>query len=140
MPVHFDYLHLGLTAVAIILLILWIFEMYRLKGVNARAREAETELADIKGAPGKHEFRLEQFSVLWYPTVTYDKKSFAIQEVKSGAPYCSKCGVPLSMGNGEFSCAKCGFKAPESVGNVAIIDQIADKAKAFFELRHPTGL
>ena len=136
----FDYFHIGLPASTFIALGLWIFEMFRLHSVRGRAELAEKELAKIKAEPSKHEFRLEQFGVLWYPTVTYEGKSFTIKEVKSGAPNCLKCGVPLSVGGSELSCGKCGFKCAESVASLAIIDQIAAKAKAFFELRHPTGL
>ena len=137
---QFDVIHMGLAAGALLGLFLWLFEVYRLKTVSARARVAEKELGEMKAVPGKHEYRIEQFDVLWYPTVVYDKKSFAIKEIKVGAPNCLNCGVPLSIGAAEFSCGKCGFKCPESVVSVSIIDQLSDKTKRFFELRYPTGL
>ncbi|PCI35996.1 MAG: hypothetical protein COB53_10435 [Elusimicrobia bacterium] len=140
MPANLDFIHLGLAAAALILLFLWVFEVFRLRAVRDRANAAEQELTKIHAAPAAHEFRIEQFGVLWYPTVHYKKKFFEIIDLKVGAPNCLTCGLPLSIGSTELSCAKCGFKCAESVASVAVLDQIAEKAKSFFQTRHPTGL
>lgn len=140
MPVQFDGIDIGLGVGFLITLSLWIFEAARRRRAIARAFAAERELGELKAAPGIHEYRIESFKVLWYPTVSYDRKTKEILSVKIGVPHCMECGVPLAAGRGEFSCGKCGFKAPESVVAVSIMDQITDKAKRYFQHRHPAGL
>jgi ribosomal protein S27AE len=135
-----DGIHIGLGVGFLITLVLWLFEASRRKAGVARAFAAEKELEGIKTAPGVHEYRVESFKVLWYPVVEYDRKSHAIKKITVGVPNCMECGVPLAAGSGEFACGKCGFKAPESVVAVQIMDQIAAKVKGYFELRYPTGL
>ncbi|OIO10668.1 MAG: hypothetical protein AUJ52_03665 [Elusimicrobia bacterium CG1_02_63_36] len=140
MPVQFDGIDIGLGVGYLITLSLWFFEAYRRRRAAARAFAAERELGELKAAPGTHEYRIEAFKVLWYPVVTYNRKSKEILSVKAGLPHCMECGVPLAAGRGEFTCGRCGFEAPESVVAVSLMDQITAKAKAYFLHRHPTGL
>jgi len=114
----------------------------RSRGASRRAEALAVELDKLRSAPHEHEYRIEQFDVLWFPTVIFEKGSSAEATAKSGLPHCRKCVTPLKAGDAgeEWACPGCGFKCPASVTDLTVMGTIEKTALQYFCERPPKEL
>jgi len=99
---------------------------------RARAEALQARLAELEGGPEVWEGRIEHFDVLWFPTVTADRRTRKVVSVKAGVPHCPKCAAPLVLARGEWACADCGVRRPESLADLMVVDSLAKQALAQF--------
>lgn len=96
----------------------------------------DEELRALKSRPERQEFRIERFDLLWYPAVTFSPGSQEIVAVSPGVPHCRACVAPLALNSGQWACAQCGARHPESLGDLMVIDSVTQQALKHFEERH----
>lgn len=106
-------------------------------GAKKRASDLEKKLSELENAPEKWETRIDRYELLWFPAVVADRKQRAVTSVAPGIPHCRSCIEPLSLNKGEWVCAKCGHRSPESIADLMITDQIGKEAVKQFLQRHP---
>jgi len=104
---------------------------------ESRAATLDGELKALRSRPEKHEFRVERFELLWFPTVTVSPREKTIQAVAPGVPHCKACLLPLALEKDQWRCRQCSALHPESLGDVQVTDSISSQALQWFQQRHP---
>jgi hypothetical protein len=99
--------------------------------------EALGELQALRSKPGKQEFRLERFELLWFPVVTFSEKDRSILSAAPGVPHCRACLIPLALNHESWDCRQCGGRHAASLADTAVTDAIVNEALRFFSERHP---
>lgn len=135
MPIDWRLIAAG--AAAVLAAAAYIKERLARVAARRRADTLEGELKALKSRPEKHEFRLERFELLWFPTVTASPQDKLIQSVAPGVPHCKACLLPLSLEKNEWRCRQCSAIFPESLGDVQVTDSISNQALQWFQQRHP---
>lgn len=131
-----------LGVVSLVLLILWLVARSRLKPFSERTAALEGEVRALRAKlaePPEHEYRIEQYNVLWFPRVKAPAKQGGEPQGKPGVPHCPKCIVPLKAGEAgrDWSCPKCDFHCPASVTDVVVMDSVLEIALRYFKERPP---
>lgn len=133
-----DTLHYMLGALALVLGLGAIWAGRGKGPLRAHAAQLAKELAALKSAPKEQEFRLEQYELLWFPTMTYSEKEKKILKAVVGVPHCIKCCVPIKvMDQKEWHCPRCEKRYPASVTDLTVMDSIEALARKYFVERHP---
>ncbi|MBI5241953.1 MAG: hypothetical protein HY926_15885 [Elusimicrobia bacterium] len=99
---------------------------------RARAEALQARLDEAAAAPEVWEGRIEHFDVLWFPVVAASRQSRKVISVKAGVPHCPKCAAALVLVRGEWACADCGVRRPESLADLMVVDSIAKQALGQF--------
>ncbi|MFA5140630.1 MAG: hypothetical protein WC728_15485 [Elusimicrobiota bacterium] len=117
----------------------WRRSKSALEAARAGAAKLEAQLAAQRSAPMEREYRVELFDLLWFPLVKADPAGKSVLEVQAGLPHCRACVAPLksAQGSSEWACPKCGARRPNSVADLAVIDDVKKAALALFRQRHP---
>lgn len=95
---------------------------------RARADALQGQLDAAAAAPEVWEGRIEHFDVLWFPVVTASRQTRKVVSVKAGVPHCPKCAAALTLARGEWACADCDTRRPESLADLMVVDAIAKQA------------
>lgn len=103
-----------------------------LDAARSRASGLQARLDEIDGRPEAWEGRIEHFDVLWFPVVAASRQTRKVVSVKAGVPHCPKCAVPLTLAHGEWACADCDTRRPESLADLMVVDAVAKQALAQF--------
>ncbi|MDD5629043.1 MAG: hypothetical protein PHU21_08260 [Elusimicrobia bacterium] len=115
----------------------WVLGRRGAAPAERRAAGLQAQLDELAARPLVWEGRVELFDLLWFPEVTASPKTHRVSSVKAGLPHCRECAAPLSLVGGEWACAGCQARRPESVADVAVTDMIAKEALRQFLQRHP---
>lgn len=137
MPIDWRLLAAAAAGVIVVSLVVVIKERLARLRSERRAVTLEAELKALKSRPEKHEFRVERFELLWFPTVTASPQDQTISSVAPGVPHCKPCLMPLALERGQWRCRQCAALHPESLGDVQVTDSITSQALQWFQQRHP---
>lgn len=124
-------------AVLVLAAIAYLKERLARSKAEARAATLEGELKALRSRPEKHEFRVERFELVWFPTITASAQDQVISAVAPGVPHCRACMLPLVLEHQQWRCRQCAAQHPESLGDVQVTDAITNQALQWFQQRHP---
>ena len=113
-----------------------------LAGRGRRKAQAERdaalgELQALRSRPGKQEFRLDRYELLWFPVVTFSEQDKTILSAAPGVPHCRSCLIPLALNHESWDCRQCGKRNAASLADTAVTDSIVNEALRYFSERHP---
>ena len=74
---------------------LYIKERLARAAAQRRLLTVKDELDSLKSRPDKHEYRLERYELLWYPTVTVSPQEKTILSAAPGLPHCRHLPAPV---------------------------------------------
>jgi hypothetical protein len=132
-----DGLHAALSCFVTLGFVLWGNARSAVTRAEAKLAKAEKLLKEMRERPETAEFRIERFELLWFPVVTASVQTMEITNVVVGVPHCGKCAVPLGLEKGEWVCARCGARHPETLADTMVLDTVAQQAIKYFQERRP---
>ncbi|MEE8425435.1 MAG: hypothetical protein V3S11_06380 [Elusimicrobiota bacterium] len=128
-----------LAFLALVLLIAFLLALKRGSRLSGELAALQDEMTALKSAPKRHEYRLEQYDILWYPVLTLNEAQKKILKATAGFPYCKDCGERIKEMDGgvQWGCPKCDFRCAASVTDVVVMDSVNAKVVKFYQQRHP---
>lgn len=132
-----DPLEYAWAAAAVPFFLLWLLARRRAVNAERRAEGLAAELKDLKEKPERWEGRIDRYEVLWFPSLTADPKRREVVAIAPGVPHCRSCVQPMAIQKGDWVCAGCGQRKPESIADVTILDGIGREALQHYMQRHP---
>lgn len=118
-------------------LLLYIKERVGRHQAQERLDALKLELKSVLSRAEKHEYRIERFELLWFPTVTASAQTKEILAVAPGMPHCKACAIPLGFDRDLWTCRQCGAQHPTTLADLMVTDTIGKQALKFFQERHP---